>query len=303
MRRPVCLLWLPVVLAAQTTAPIRGPFLGYVFDRGAGLRPILGIPGAASIGEPIVANAGIATAAVAAERNYALVIAGDDRSPMLIDTESGELRAIPDVGPGVDRVVLSPSANAAILYRKDLNRVDVITGLPGNPSLAWNSDLTAEPVALAVADDAEELMATDAMSVIRINRSGDKRQILGGDIASVAYRRQSRDVLIAERLGRLLLINDSGDQTTLFTADRDSFGDPIAVSSDRRRAYLASQSRIAIVPLEVGAADIVECSCSISVLDRMEGESVFRLTELGSGPLWLLDGTRVVFVPAAGGAQ
>jgi hypothetical protein len=303
VRQPVCLLVFSAVLAAQTTAPIRGPFVGYVFDRGAGLRPILGIPGAASIGEPIVANTGIATAAVSAERNYALVIAGDDRSPMLIDTGSAESRAIPDVGPGVDRVVLSPSASAALLYRKDLNRIDVIMGLPGNASLAWSADLTQEPSALAVADDGEEFLAADASSVVRIVRSGDQRHVAGGDTASVAYRPQSREVLIGERSGRLLTVRESNDQVVLFTADRESFGEPIVVSSDRKRAYVASQSRIAIVPLDGGTADIVECACSITTLDRMEGESVFRLNDLGSGPLWLLDDARVVFVPAVGGAQ
>ena len=303
MRQPVCLLLLSAVLAAQTTTPIRGPLVGYVFDRGAGLRPILGIPGAASIGEPIVANTGIATAAVSAERNYVLVIAGDDRSLMLIDTGSAESRAIPDVAPGVDRVVLSPSASAALLYRKDLNRIDVIMGLPGNASLAWSADVTQEPLALAVADDGEEFITADASSVGRIARSGDRRHIAGGDTASVAYRPQSREVLIAERSGRLLTVRESSDQVVLFTADRESFGDLIVVSSDRRRAYVASQSRIAIVPLNGASADIVECACSITTLDRMEGESVFRLNELGSGPLWLLDGARIVFVPTAGGAQ
>jgi hypothetical protein len=56
--------WLLVVsagLAAQTDTRIRGPFLGYVFERGAGLRPILGMPGASSIGEPVAI--GVDTAA------------------------------------------------------------------------------------------------------------------------------------------------------------------------------------------------------------------------------------------------
>jgi hypothetical protein len=200
-------------------------------------------------------------------------------------------------------VVLSPSGAAAVFYRSDPSRIETITGLPGNDSVQRSIELAEAPAAIAVSDDGEEVLVAIPGSAVRVSRTGDILHAVSGDIAAIVYLRQSRDALVAERSGRLLLIRESGEQAVLFSADHESFGEPVAVAADREQAYLASASRVAVVPLGGETAEILDCSCAITALDRMKGDSVFRLTEIGAGPLWLLDKNRIVFVPAAGGAQ
>lgn len=302
MRRSFWLLALSTSLSAQTDTPIRSPRIGYVYERGAGLRPILGVPGASSFGDTISIEADLQTAQISPEQDYAVALAGSEKAAVIIDLPSGRLRSIDGILSGVERIALSPSGTSAVLYRTDAHRIDIVTGLPANPARAWSRDLIEEPVALAVRDDGEEVLMAGAASVLRISRDGDQRHIAGAEVFSATYLRQSADILIAERSGRLLALRDSGEQPVLFTAEPGSFGDFVALAADSQRAYVASSSRVAAVPLSPGTAEVFDCACSITALERMSSAGVFRLTEPNSGPLWLFDGTRIVFVPA-GGAQ
>jgi hypothetical protein len=205
--------------------------------------------------------------------------------------------------PGVERIVLSASGTAAVLYRSDPQRIETIVGLPQNPTVAGGVDLPDAAVAMAVSDDGDEVLLATSTSVARVSRTGGIRHAVSAETRAVAYVPHTRDALVAERSGRLLLIRSAGEQTILLMGDGESFGEPVAIAADGERAFVAFASRMAVVPLDGSTAETLECSCTITSLDRMNGDSVFRLTEIGSGPLWLLDKTRIVFVPAAGGVQ
>ena len=73
----VFLICLPGLVAAQTSQ-ISGPVTGYTFDAAArGLRPILGIPGASLLGDPLNFGFEVASVAVAPHQDAAFVTAGD----------------------------------------------------------------------------------------------------------------------------------------------------------------------------------------------------------------------------------
>ena len=106
---------------------IAGPVSGYVFDRSASaLRPILGIPGAALLGEGLDVGSQITAAYVAPGQNWAL--AATAGGPVFFKLTSGAaLRiAVAGVTASPELVAFSPSGTAVALYAA--GRIQVIQG-------------------------------------------------------------------------------------------------------------------------------------------------------------------------------
>jgi hypothetical protein len=78
----------------------------------------------------------------------------------------------------------------------------------------------------------------------------------------------------------------------------------LAFSQDRGTIYVASATANSVAAFNLASASRtpIACGCTPSTLVPMG--NLFRLNELGGGPLWLLDGSaatpRTVFVPARG---
>jgi DNA-binding beta-propeller fold protein YncE len=76
----------------------------------------------------------------------------------------------------------------------------------------------------------------------------------------------------------------------------------LAFSSDGKSVVAAARTGtpIAIFNLATGAASTLTCNCAPTGVARMG--NLFRLTEAGAGPVWLVDTAttpaRIVFVPA-----
>ena len=63
---------------------LTGSLLGYLFDPVNGVQPILGMPGAATIGAPLSFSKEIARVSVPSQQNYALAIGAPDTSLLLL---------------------------------------------------------------------------------------------------------------------------------------------------------------------------------------------------------------------------
>src|SRR5229473_779868 len=88
-----CLL-LAVPLAALA-ASLEGPRLGLIFDSGAKeFRPLLGIPGAATMGAPLRLTVEIERAWVAPGQDYALAVEKGDGKVLLISLKNGGVSAV-----------------------------------------------------------------------------------------------------------------------------------------------------------------------------------------------------------------
>jgi hypothetical protein len=75
----------------------------------------------------------------------------------------------------------------------------------------------------------------------------------------------------------------------------------LGFSPDGQKLFVASMGNQSVTTIQVATGDrsALACDCTPAALIPMG--SVFRLTELGSGPLWLLDPASergLVFVPA-----
>lgn len=323
MRRP--LLVLPILLIALAVAalaaePVRleGPVLGFVFDRAAGgVRPILGMAGASFFGEPVALGIDTNKAALSSVAGYVLGIAGDTgRVTLFRDLVSGAPGvAIENAAPAPDRIVLSPNGNAAALLYGDRNAIQVFANLPSSPQFRGEISLFGlpQPVsALAVSDDAGAILAgarnTDGRESVMLLSPGTDPRVLGsaGRIAAAAFFTAKPDAAFADSAaGVVYWIRDVRSAAEFVALPFGAVAKPVAlqVSSDDRRVLIAGAGAVTALDLQGGAPTVTRCDCTISGLDRLRGNSVFRVTEVSAAPSWLLDAgasdPRFLFVPRA----
>jgi hypothetical protein len=253
-------------------------------------------------------EAALAGAVVSPRQDYAVAWAGDDRVATLVDVRLATARELAGARSGADRIVVSPSGQAAALIDTKSRRAQVFTGLPSNPELAAEFELTVAPEArFALSDDGELLAVGAGSELFLVDRSGVARSLgVYAEISAVAFRTGSHDLVAADRAGWMAyLIRDGGERIVI----DPGFADPIAVviSEDGTRVFVASASgEIASAELidgGVGALTRTRCECAVTGIHRLNGSAVFRLTEITRGPMWLLDAgkseLRTLFVPPA----
>jgi hypothetical protein len=301
----------PAVLAAS----LAGPHMGMVFDPAVkGLRPILGIPGAATLGDPLKLGVELDKAVISPLQDYAVATVGEGRQVMLLPLGGSTIApaAIQGAGAAPDRLVLSANGRAAALYYADRNHIQMLTGLPGAPKASADLILSEDqvPSALAVDDAGRTVLAGVAGTVYLVTANGEVPILTGlGNITAMTLA-AGRTALIADGAkDRIYRVSDvSGPAEAIIIGRfRDGIAEPVAlaVSEDGHRAFVANakSGTVAILDLEgQRAVEKIACRCKPTGLDRLAGDGVYRLTEPSDRPIWVLEaGThapRVMFVPA-----
>lgn len=315
----VVLSTLTAVSLFGQTGQVGGPVIGFIYDSSvSALRPVLGIPGASTLGDPLHAGFALSSAVVAPRQDSAIAIAGDG-SLHLLGLGSGivEIRcaACPSFA---DAAIYSPSGSAVALY--SAGRVQIVTGLPASPAAGAGFEVGSTairgatrgrdlPPPMALSDDGAWLLVSTRKAVDLFSANGGPRQLLGtGPYALVAFATGSHDAAVADINGAgLLLIHDvagASNQQTLTAPGDMRLVRAVAFSADGGRLLVASPAGqyVAVIDIASGSGTVAACNCAPSGLIPMG--NVMRLNEAGNGPLWLLDagGTadpRLVFVPAA----
>lgn len=295
----------PICLHAQA---IKGPVLGYVSDAaGAAVRPLLGIPGASSLGERLSLDADVRQLQVSSQQDYILAVRNDDESVVLFNlaasTLSGRPLAFP---PGASLLSISPSGLAAATYQADTRVVYTIAGLPGNPGKVRTFDasqVSGRVAALAVSDDgtlalvrSERNDGEQSRTEFSVIDDLDVSWRVPADGAAVAFVPGSRDIVVADNLTRnAFLVRDIGRsyaRLPLLTLadDAEMFSDA-AMSADGLRVFVTTQSgMVAIVNVVTGQTIWVSCKCRPTILAPLNGPALFRLTEVHAAePLIVLD--------------
>jgi hypothetical protein len=293
---------------AQTPGAVEGPTLGLVFDADAAVvRPLLGVPGSASLGAPLDAMSGLRGVVASAQRGYAL---GIDASGSAVVATAGGARTLP--GAGVTRVFVSPRGSAAAAYRGQAGVLDVLTGMPDAPRVARTVAFDTPPADLAVSDDGAAVVA-----LIRAGRGFETISWREGDstaqtiyhtrrVESLAFLPGSSTAVVAEANAVKLLSPAFGAQPI---AEGLSGVIAAAGSSDGSRVVIAMRSgKVAVVDRASSTRVSLTCACVPNALAPLRGSAVFRLNSPGDGPLWLLDADgpepRILFVATqAGGVQ
>jgi hypothetical protein len=306
-------------LAVVSAQQVRQQALGFVFDSGTSrLRPLWGVPGASTVGDPIDLGGDVSSSAISPHQDYIAFLAGTDRTAKIWRHDTQEISVIPDVRPGATQVVVSPEGASAALYYADTHQVHVITGLPDAPIAKMDADLSSlmNPLhSLAVSDDGSLLLASEGLvsgnaapSVVVFHSNGVAARIgLSGPATAMAFLSNSHDVLLSSA-GEAILVGDAVAQSshTILPASANSAIGVIS-STDGSRAFFvnAQTGTISIVSLSsVGAPPaIVQCSCEPTGIARTAAPSIYRLTENSGVPVSLLDFSsnqpRMLVIPPA----
>ena len=306
-------------LATAQQGQINGPISGYVFDKPArALRPVLGIPGASVLGDPVKFPFEVATVYVAPRQDAAIVVAAD-RSVHVFKLNAGTAAEVAanGISAAPDGVAFSPSGTAAALY--SAGRAQVITGLPDAPVPAGTVDSRAgqqgalsvrphphrsmAPEMFAVSDDGAIVLAATDGAVRALQSGGGDRSLMdSAGAASIAFAPGGHDAVVASPSGGLTVLRDvagAAEQQALAPAADVDGADGVAFSADGKTVYVArAKGGVAVFDVATKGRTDVTCDCVPFGLTPMG--SLFRLNEAGAGPIWLLDtvGGRIVFVPA-----
>ncbi len=304
------LLFLAVAGCAGQSSRISGPISGYVFDGSSrALRPLLGIPGASTIGDPMDFGLDVTSVYVAPRQDAALVAAADGTLHLFQIQSGSATESVLNGLTGVpERVVFGPSGGAAALYRA--GSIEIISGLPDSPMISGNLDASAAgtPDSLAVSDDGTLLLLASGTSVVLFSSGGNLGKLTDvAGPAAVTFAPGSHDAAVADPMGAGIvwfhdLAGASTSQVVAAPDDTIQSASAVAFSADGQGLLLASPAgqSVTIFDLAGGARTAIPCTCAPTALARVG--SLFRLNEFGGDPLWLLDPgaspARIVFVPA-----
>jgi len=321
MRQKWLLQIVPAVLlasvaAAQTGTALSGPTMGLVFDASqSALRPIRGIPGAATLGDAVNPGFPLASATVSPRQDFALALRADDSSVVLALAGGGSA-AVPGARPAPALMVFSPAGATAALYDSGAGRVQVLTGLPDAAAVQSDVDISAlaGPVAALAVDDAGSTLflaagAAETVALYRIAMDGTSQFLASfRSVAALRLSVNGREAMLADSAaGAVYAIRDlrgAGRMETI-ASGRDGLGIPIAVESDSAgRIFVADQAgNVTILNRGRGPVVSLPCGCTPAGLFRLSGTATFRLTEPSNGPMWVLDASgadaRIVAVPPA----
>jgi DNA-binding beta-propeller fold protein YncE len=295
---------------------VRGPELGFVFDRTIGaLRPIRGIPGAATLGDPVELDVTVAEVWIAPDQEFALAAGSENGRLLLLDFRSNRVQSA-GIGPDPIRpefVAFSPSGRSAAMVDSDSREIRILVDLPNSPAFTTQYRLPVDHDrvdSIAVSDDGTAaLIGTRGNVYVAHHGKIERLQELRSPSA-LSFFRNSHDALIADADDNLIFfvrdVMSNAAESVAIASQRTGIVRPIAVqpSSDGRRVFVinARSASISVINLETGHTSRFPCFSKPVGLYPLRDASVFRLNELAGTPLMLFDArsdsARIVFVPA-----
>lgn len=314
MRSIAVLVCLPVLAAYGQQRQVSGPVAGYVFD-GAALRPIMGLMGGAMLGDALGLGLAASAAVVSPQLDSGIVTAADGSLHLFLLAGGSATEVAWNGAPGsAQRVVYSPSGTAAAIYAA--GRALVVSGLPNAPVAAFTVDLGlaplkpgshsgyAVPEAMAVSDDAAWLLAAGDGRLRLLGASGSSAVLLDGARAvAVAFASGGHAAAVLSGAGPRLDVYSDVAVAPAQHIPAPGLAEPagIAFSGDGKLVLAAARGggSVTVFDLANGSATLA-CDCAPTGVARMG--KLFRLTDAGAGPVWLVDTgvspARIVFVPA-----
>jgi hypothetical protein len=265
------------------------------------VRRIAGVAGSSTFDAPLAVD-GFRPLVVSSVAGYAAGTA-EDGTVSLVRLKTLERFTLDIAGTSPDSAVASSSGSALLLYWKDGNRMQVLSGLPDAPAVSYEAALPGEPAVLAVsdagsqalavvhADDGDTLYTASAESITAVQKSD---RITAADFAS-----RGTDAFFTDA-SALYRVRDGNIERI---ADADS---AIALSAGKKAVLLARNKAITIVNLSDLTATDISCGCPVSTV-RPLSSTVFRVSDAMDAPLWILDvgasDPAFYFIPQAGGSN
>jgi hypothetical protein len=307
-------------LVAQTGA-IDGYTLGFVYDgRSLGLKPLVGIPGAALLGGQLDAGVQIKQAYVSPRQNYAIALTETDVlvASFRSTTDPPAVATLGFASSAANIVTLSSNGAAGAFYSSNEAVIRIVTGLPDAPSIARTlptAAVTGTLRLLAISNDGTQLIVTADGStlgnLIRLDADGNPIPLPNSSHPSaLQFIGDSGDLLVADDVDDTVsIVKDVGGAGLLnhLAGAADGIAGPIGLSAsiDGKQIVVANGRNGNILVLDANgpARGSYACPCNPAELGRLNGNSVFLLNGIAdNSPLWIFDGDsatpRVMFIPA-----
>jgi len=320
----VCAIATALAAHSQTIAPtINSPLLGMVLDRNAArLRPVYGVPGAATMGAPIDTGEDISSAVASAAGRYAVVVSGADSHASLLLLDGLSQTPLSGVPGGVSAAALSPQAATAGLYYDSERVIRTISGMPSSNGTVRSFSLAALPAASAlwaVSDDGQFVLYSGGTSEVFIlgGETGLRQLATNGIPSALGFMAGSREAIVATPEGTSMIRNLAvrPEMRAISLAKAPAAPAFLGFSADGTQGFLmgsvsgqATMARFSSDGTPDRGADAAnaaafDCQCTDFSPQRTAAPSVYILSNYTGKPLPALDAgatpARIFFVPPA----
>ncbi len=304
---------------------LKVPVLGYVVfghtmrHSPVELRPILGVPQSAGLGNPIPLPAGITQLALAPRQDYALVQAGSSRIVQSMPIEAGaacDLVSIEGAFDNPDRIDFSPNGTVAALYSSKHQSIQLIGGLPAAPRVLGERPAVVSwgrVSAVAVSDDGAAVLlgSSDGESgaVTLLPENGTPRTLLSVSLPSaLRFFPQAHDALLADsKRNQILLMRDITGTFSFSALAVESQGvsapSEMEISSAQKYVLVVNGASkgLLVIDIDSGNINTVMSATAHSNLGRIARNAGLFTSLHEDGTAWLIEtgrsGVQVSLVP------
>ncbi|MCC6588964.1 MAG: hypothetical protein IT168_19865 [Bryobacterales bacterium] len=290
------LIFVTAVFAQALGVPSRG---AAVSGKPAALRPVIGIPGAAVLGDVVAQG----TFTLAPGQAWAAV---DSAGALEIVRMSGQRAKVAGAATGTLRA-FSPQGGRLAIY--DGTHVTVVGGLPRSPAVSQTlGSAPASLTSLSLSEDGQLVLAVDA-SGATYRWSGDTWSAIAGANAISAVQvlgTSHRAVLVSGSLGNALLLQADGTLAQL--ASVQALGTfqvmdrvLLAGSLDGRLALAVAEQGTDLAVIDIESGNVQHVALEAGALNLTAGpQSEFAIGSDAATGAWLLDASRrLSYIPAA----
>ncbi|MGH9721896.1 MAG: hypothetical protein ACRD8O_16950 [Bryobacteraceae bacterium] len=299
----LCALSLGFLGSARLSAEesgIQGPVSGFVLERKA-LRPMLGIPGSAHLGDPLAVQAD----AIGLSPEGSLALLAREGWLALLDTRRGTMVRLETALESPDRFAWNSAGDSVAVYSSAARRAEIWRDMKTTPRTGVTIDLAAAggPVSALAFDGVRLLVGTST----GVYRAGERETRLLTPLASPVSLALNGKAAFAAAPTQIWQIEDYAGAATpmLFLDERTGIGSiaGIRVAGGGKRLVVAGARSLDLFEIDT------RNSLAHADLDfdatRLEGIGSARLAALnitsGREPLYIVDfedGLGIYFVPA-----
>lgn len=293
MRKSFLILTAAAAMAAEPSSPrLSSPVLGYVFDASSkSVRPIAGVPGAASVEGALPSATKLEIGFVS--QNRLRLLASTLGGIVLVDLTTNGARELEGAPSDMALGAWSSDSRSFVLWTRS-GSLQVWTGFPDSPALKFSTAVeSAGGVAVADGGSLASFWNDEGLTLVDAERT---RQVVSGHVTAAAFEPGSTEwAAVAE--SQLLRSNAEPAAVDVPSATAIAFSaDGILIAGEKALALTGKNG-----------SRLIDCDCTIKSLEPMAGRNVFRLTGLDAPSIAIYDGDseelRIVYIPAEGGRQ
>ena len=311
------LAWAFVAAVGLCQSNVQRPTTGYVLDQSGTLRPVLGIPGAAVLGDRVAPAISFSTALAVPQRDFVIGLpAGGGSAPVLVTGLATGAAVVTEI-PGAiraDRIARNEAGTAAVTYSSRSRQLQLISGLPSAPacSEAISFGFDAPLTALALQGNTVVFATSDGTAgglyyLAAARRRPVPRYVAPvGRATAIAFLNGGADMAIADDISNEVIILRSFRTTgaeMVFATAKDGLSRPISIRVVHDHLFIGSAGSSSVLICDLTTNSITEAPLRVAPtrMDQVSGEWMALNDPRDGVPLYLINAltNEIVFVPAS----